>query len=371
MKIKILTFHSELNYGANLQAYALKEYLASKGHEVFFINFIRHPKNNGFKSFFIKWFGKSPSSTYTKIIMNIHKYRSNSKIKENYEKNRIFQKYKIEHLPQTKKTYRSLDELKKSPPEADIYIVGSDQIWSSKIISKKDLGVYFLDFGLPSVRKISYAASSGGEVFIKKLEKKVYRLVSRFNYVGIREHGLVSYLSNIGVEKAEWTPDPTFLINWSEHLKFKTNSKLERITIFTLAKKNLENAHTLEKEFLLTKPFYKSQTLNLADEVISPFNWILEISKSSLLITDSYHAVLFSIFTRTPFLFLKWGNQYKRDERVMYVLLLFGLEYLAIEDSNLTPEIKDSVFNINWSEIERNVLKYRIVGEEFLTKSLK
>ena len=45
MKIGILTFHYAHNYGALMQAWALKEYLQSIGHEVYFIDykrFIRH-----------------------------------------------------------------------------------------------------------------------------------------------------------------------------------------------------------------------------------------------------------------------------------------------------------------------------------------
>ena len=74
MKIKILTFHSELNFGANLQAYALKEFLNSKGHNVSFINFNRHKNNNKVISFIRNWVGKTPSSTYLKIKNNIVAY---------------------------------------------------------------------------------------------------------------------------------------------------------------------------------------------------------------------------------------------------------------------------------------------------------
>ena len=39
MKIGIITFHSAHNYGAVLQAFALKEYLSKKGHDVHVINY--------------------------------------------------------------------------------------------------------------------------------------------------------------------------------------------------------------------------------------------------------------------------------------------------------------------------------------------
>ena len=40
MKIGILTYHRAENYGALLQAYALKEYLYTKGYDVAFVDII-------------------------------------------------------------------------------------------------------------------------------------------------------------------------------------------------------------------------------------------------------------------------------------------------------------------------------------------
>ena len=39
MKIGILTYHRAENYGALLQAYALKEYLYTKGYDVAFVDY--------------------------------------------------------------------------------------------------------------------------------------------------------------------------------------------------------------------------------------------------------------------------------------------------------------------------------------------
>lgn len=367
MKIKILTFHSELNFGANLQAYALKEFLISKGHDASFINFKRYKNNNIVLSFIRNWVGKTPSSTYLKIKNNIVAL---SLLNVRRERKKIFEKYQQEHLPRTKLEYCSIYQLKESPPEADVYIVGSDQIWSPEIVSERDFPVYFLDFGSKDIRRISYAASSGGEFFSKNTEQIAQELVSKFSFVGIRESGLVSYLASIGLNKAEWTPDPTFLINWSDQFGFKEEKKLNRIAKFTLAEKNSERAQLLECKLKGTKLFSNVDTYDLANEVLSPFDWVLEIAKSKILITDSYHAVLFSIYTKTPFLFLKWGEKQKRDERVLYLLELFGLEYLAIDEPVLNPETANLLSSLNWSEIENKVTKFRSVGEDFLMKSL-
>ena len=366
MNIKILTFHSELNFGANLQAFALKEFLNSRGHDASFIDFKRHHNHNKVLSFLRNWMGKTPKSTYLKIKNNIN---SLSSYKINRKKKKIFKNFQIHYLPKTKLFYNSIEQLKKFPPEADIYIVGSDQVWSPEIVAVKDFPVYFLDFGSKHIQRISYSASSGGEVFSEELEQLAIEFVSKFNFTGIREDGLVSYFKGVGINRAEWTPDPTFLINWYEFLGLKNKGKINRIAQFTLANANFERAQLLEQKLNEIKLFSNFDTINIANEVLSPFDWVIEIAKSKILITDSYHAVLFSIFTKTPFLFLKWGAKHKRDERVLYVLELFGLEYLAIDEPILTIETKKLLVKINWSEIEKKVLKFKDVGDNFLTKS--
>lgn len=56
MKIGILTYHRAENYGALLQAYALKEYLYTKGYDVAFVDYwpqyhIEHYKLFSWKKF--------------------------------------------------------------------------------------------------------------------------------------------------------------------------------------------------------------------------------------------------------------------------------------------------------------------------------
>lgn len=54
MKIGILTFHYAHNYGALMQAWALKEYLQSIGHEVYFIDYKNQKIKQEYKIFHSK-----------------------------------------------------------------------------------------------------------------------------------------------------------------------------------------------------------------------------------------------------------------------------------------------------------------------------
>ena len=48
MKVGILTFHDAHNYGAVLQAYALKKYIGKLGHNVRIINYHHYTIPDGF-----------------------------------------------------------------------------------------------------------------------------------------------------------------------------------------------------------------------------------------------------------------------------------------------------------------------------------
>ena len=62
--------------------------------------------------------------------------------------------------PKMTKHFHSVEELQQNPPQSDILIVGSDQVWNHKIERNKALA-YYLDFGTKDAKRISYASSFG------------------------------------------------------------------------------------------------------------------------------------------------------------------------------------------------------------------
>lgn len=61
MKIGIITFHCAHNYGAVLQAYALKEFLKSSGHSVNVVNYRPSYIVNSFRKFNPRyWLSRNP-----------------------------------------------------------------------------------------------------------------------------------------------------------------------------------------------------------------------------------------------------------------------------------------------------------------------
>jgi hypothetical protein len=127
MKIGIMTFwRSEDNYGQLLQCYALQKYLRDAGHDAYLIRY--DSKNDYIKL-----------SVWKKAIKGLNPVKSfgyiSSKIRapliKKLNAERKFLDFRNIYIKQSKSIYHSYKELVENPPEADMYITGSDQVWNS------------------------------------------------------------------------------------------------------------------------------------------------------------------------------------------------------------------------------------------------
>ena len=146
MKIGILTFQFAHNYGALLQAYALKCYLNQLGYDVSIINY-------------------TPEKLRKEYSMNPFAYSKNLKVLlslslRNYRRrkqNRLFTQFQNNELGLRQRILTS-EELITAMNTYDVVSVGSDQVWNTNITG--DIKSYFLEKEVQA-HKISYAASFG------------------------------------------------------------------------------------------------------------------------------------------------------------------------------------------------------------------
>ena len=207
--IAILTFHSAKSYGAVLQTFALNTYLRSQGYNVRIIN-LRPPAITSF-------YACRPKSWLEAFIFG------------------IFERKYFNCFPGV---YRKVDELKISPPIADYYIVGSDQVWNPEITKEYQLH-YFFDFVPEGNRLISYAASFGKETI--KIDNKnkiiIKELLNKFHAISMRESSGVKICKELYEVDAEETVDPTFLISDYSEITGSVQEK-NQIVCFKLKKRH-------------------------------------------------------------------------------------------------------------------------------------
>ena len=179
MKIGIMTFWwSDDNYGQLLQCYALQKFLKDLGHEVFVIKY--REKHKPLYTKILK--ALNPKKVF-KFFTNTIKQRK--VIAEQKQFNREFDKFRNRYITWTDRIYNSYDELKRNPPKADVYIVGSDQVWNPTIASTAGdaLKAYFLDFGNENIKRWSYAASFGQVQLEQQWIEVITPLLKKFDYL--------------------------------------------------------------------------------------------------------------------------------------------------------------------------------------------
>lgn len=219
MKIGIVTFWwSDDNYGQLLQCYALQRWLGKCGHESFVIRYRIHGPRQ------LSLWGKvwrlathprrAPEVVRCAIeIVQRHMVRHVGEMPD-----RGFNAFRDHCLEMSVREYADLDDLRRYPPDADAYVVGSDQVWNfGEALSIDDVRTMLLDFGNRETRRIAYAVSFGGVKIPEDRRAIVSDLLARFTHISVREKFGVEQCGQNGRSDVGVVCDPTMLVPRSEY----------------------------------------------------------------------------------------------------------------------------------------------------------
>lgn len=307
LKIAFITFSRTRNYGGILQAYGLYQYLVDCGYDVEIIDYIPERCNVNNRELYVKRYTqKSRIWGMCKLTRKIWDKFFYPREISSYEP---FWKFMDENVKFTK-PYYSLEELKSDVPEADIYITGSDQVWNSSFTEGKIDTPLFLEFAPNDKRKISYASSFGSNTIDNKEANNVKKLLERYYALSVREESGEKILKDMGLDGTV-VIDPTMLCEratWDKIVSRKLESKPYLfVYLVKYNKKVLSMAKRVAKTMKLKLVVV---TMNRMDAikmhcgaVVSPSinDWLSYIKCSEAVITDSFHATIFSILFHKPF----------------------------------------------------------------------
>jgi len=281
-KISILTFFLSQNYGAVLQAYAMSRLLSGLGYDVEFINLKTHKAT-------LKWiFPKS-----VRDIFLLYKYITINAFVRRY-------------FPAVSKPIYSLKELKIMHFNADLFLVGSDQVWSLKH-SENSYRAFFFDFVPNSIPKVAFAASFGESEWDISIDKTitadVKSLLQRFDYIGVREKTGVAICQNTFQVPATHVLDPTLLLKDFSELTGKVTDTDQSVLFRYFIHQNAEiNTQISKISDLIIDNFHFKHWNDIRNiKYKNPASWLKMIAGASFVITDSFHVCCFSILYRKPF----------------------------------------------------------------------
>lgn len=347
MKIKTLTTYNVYNYGASLQAYALQQYLINQGHDVEIINYQPEYLRRKYDYRWVNPESKMSKYALTRFIYRIMKFLQRQ---TTLKRKAAFDNFTNNMLGQTKIKYLDYSELKKNPPDADLYIVGSDQIWNVFYEAGRD-DAFFLDF-VRKGKKASYAASFSYINIDDENKKRIKRLLEDFTAVSVREYQGVDILKEIGIE-SEWVLDPVFLLSiedwkaimWPFNKKekyllvydFERNRKLKDFAL-RYAKEHKLKIYSINDTYPL---LYADKNFNNA----GPVDFLTMIYNCDAFISNSFHGTAFSIIFNKP-VFVFNRHRHKVNSRMESLMTLFGLSD-CIEPSSDNIKVYCKYFDYN------------------------
>lgn len=344
MRIALLTIWHIGNYGAEMQAYATVKALHSLGHEVEVID-IR----------------------LTDVAQMSLKGRISKVIKIFSPSERKIKQFWKTYIPSSRR-YHSLKQLQKNPPQADLYLVGSDQVWNPELTSGLS-DVFLLNFGSKNVIRASYASSFGTDKW--NCPQYLYRLknfLSNFKYISCREQSGVDMLRRELSIDSTLVVDPTLLfshypeltgeIKETNNLVYYPLGQSEPITSYCIGLANrlgMQAVDATRETKLLNKITWQRN---------SPQEWIQDIASARFIITPSFHGCVFSILYQRQFAVVIQNARVAT--RIVNLLEVIGLQNRIFYSYDELDTIKPWEQSIDYSTVLPKLKELRSASLEFL-----
>lgn len=347
-KIGILTFHYSDNYGAVLQAYALRKKINRiPGCKCDIVNFI------------------PPGFTYSL-------YQNKKEVRESLIKKReLFDDFLIRYCGMDGTEVSDLQET-----DYDVYVVGSDQVWNLDFADKN----YLLSSIGEKRRKVAYAASIGISTEKAGRYSPLFaQYLPEFSAISVREEEHVRFLEDVAKVSSCSVLDPTLLLEAEDYKEIMTDySKPEKPFLFFFwlrhddeLMKGVEFANQIARKYDLeilhnvveARPYmFHKDAGCMMYEGIEKFLWC--IKNAAFVVTNSYHGTLFSIQMRTPF--YTFVVQ-KMKSRIDMLVKKLGIGDRVVKEYISPAKIHGE---IDFEEIEQKIKRERIHSEQFLSEAI-
>ena len=364
IKIGIFSLPLNWNYGGILQQYALSEYIKKKNFKP--IIFSRRASRKSFLILLIvnlKW----------KIIMILEKLNC-----FNFLPLVATESFKKKFLDNKTKDFFDSKKITAFVKKNKIkhFIVGSDQIWNVEATpSIHDSFLGFVDKDKNNVLA-SYAPSFAHDDWKYSIKQTIdsKMLLKNFSFISVRENAGVELISKHFKMNSIRVLDPTFLLDVNDYHKLleneNSNNDKRKKTIFSYI---FENA--AERIKIIEKDAKKNNLeaisfcgLNNIPNLIknnrrnySVESWLNSLKNSSLVVTDSFHGMVFAIIFKKNFYVLL--NQKNGTSRINSLLKDLDLESRIIDNLDL---IQYNINNIDWNSVEIRLEKLKVISMNFL-----
>lgn len=291
------------------------------------------------------------------------------------DKNEVFNKFRCEEMGLQDMPQEHLSA--ENPPIYDKYVFGSDQIWNTNAWEIPEFFGSFVPEGKP---KIAYAASIGIDTKTHAIKEDLFRkYMDTFDWISVREKIHCDYLKKFTNKPIYYVADPTLLLDKEIYYRWADSvnpPKPDKNYIFYYQPHSADGAIiSLVNKVARLKRYDVVHTFADIPSVLFPYKsisarfcgpkeFLSYIRDSSLVITRSFHAVIFSIIFERPFYVYV---DKKTGSRFESLLCTLGLENRMIYDY-IKPE--DISLDIDYPKSNKLLEQFRRESIKLLVNAI-
>lgn len=364
-KIGIITLNGYFNYGNRLQNYALQEVIKKQGFDVETV--ILENFNAAHNLTIIeKIKGRSIKNLYDILASKVIN-KLNREIE--LERKNVFVDFTKEFIAETNFKISERSIPLNFLEDYSYFVTGSDQVWNPS--SRANPSIYFLDFAKKEQR-IAYAPSFGVSKLDSNDEELYKNLINGMERLSVRENEGAEIINKLTGLDAPVHVDPTFLLTkeeW-ENVARPAKKKPNKEFILTYFLGGIPKEH--KSQIYKIAEEYDLEIVNLSDlsdkkaYTAGPSEFLDYVKSAKLFCTDSFHAVVFSLIFKTPFIV------YKREGKIeMYSRINTLVEKFKLEDRQISRINENELFNINFEHVDQIIEKEQEISFNYLKESFE
>ena len=282
-------------------------------------------------------------------------------------------------IPHSRNLY-SHETIQQCNSNYEIFICGGDQIWNGEMVGEH-LDVYTLQFVNQGLKKIAYSPSVAISHMSKQVEDCLEKGLLGIDRISVREKRSLDILKRLSDKKIEVVVDPVLLLNKSEWLEQSRPTKIngKYILCYLLGdsitqRKAVEKISKRLKLRIVTFPHILHNNVrkcdlffgDIKDYTSGPRQFLDLINNAEFVITDSFHACVFSMIFETPFIVFERNKPSEKgnmNSRIYDFLEEYHLENQLVnveKAMNLSriPEVDYSFAHEHWKARRIESLDY-------------
>jgi hypothetical protein len=286
------------NYGSVFQAYATQVILESFGIDVEFVDYIRPDLQDP-----VRWAAQRSQAAKGPVLEWAYRQAIGGFMRR---RSTVFEEF-IHRRLRLSRRYSSIEELLSDPPDADVYITGSDQVWN-RDYNAGGTAPFLLEFAPQKRPRIAMAASVGKELLSPDDVKELEPALKKYQWISVRETDARDSLAKMAIE-SDLLLDPTLMLTgaqWKDMAK-GPHSLDEYVLVYCLNPRGSFSDDIAELVRQLSLPVVVIQTVPFlsivrgAEYVLpTPEEFLGLLSGAKHVVTDSFHGTAFCLNLDVP-----------------------------------------------------------------------